>query len=465
MLENLTERFEKVFDRLRKKPTLTQDNIEEGLREIRLALLEADVNYNVVNDFVNAVRKEALGEKVIKSVSPTEQFIKVVFDKLKNIMGDNRDDLKYAKSGLSVFLMVGLQGSGKTTTCAKLAKKLSAEKRILLVAADTYRPAAQEQLKVLAEQANVGYFAGEKKDNPVKIVKSSLKYAEKNNYHVVIIDTAGRLQIDNQMMKELEDIKKISKPSEILFVSDSMAGQNVVDVVTQFDERLSISGVILTKFDSDTRGGAALSIKWTTGKSIKLVGVGEKLDELEVFYPDRIASRILGKGDIISFVEKAQQAVDLEEAERLEKKLKKNQFDLEDFLNQIQSIKKMGSLQSLMAMIPGFNKLMKGQDIDDNPLSKTEAIILSMTPKERRNYKIIVGTRRKRIADGSGTTVQDVTRLLSQFDQMQKVLKKMKKNPLAAMSKMGLGGSMGDIEKMMQQDKGGLPNIGGFDKL
>ena len=428
MLDKITGRFESIFKALGRQNRLTDKNIKDGVRDIKLALLEADVNYKVVKEFVREVEDEALGEKVLKSVSPTDQFIKVVHDKLVDIMGDHTAEIQLKKSGISVILMVGLQGSGKTTSCAKLGKYLKEKQRVLLIGADTYRPAAKDQLKVLADQCGLGFYTGDLKADPVNICKKGMKYAKENDYHTVIIDSAGRLQVDDTLMAELEKIKKHTEPDEILFVSDAMAGQNIVDVVNEFDRRLEISGVILTKFDSDTRGGAALSIKKTTGKSIKFVGVGEKVENFEVFHPDRVAGRILGKGDIVSFVEKAQQSIDMKEAAKAQEKFLKNKFDLEDFLGQIRQIKKMGSLSSIMKMLP-IKADMSKQDAEEKNLVQTEAIILSMTPKERRNIRILNGSRRRRVAKGSGCTIQDVNRVLKQFEGMQKMMKKMKKNP------------------------------------
>ncbi|MDH4127990.1 MAG: signal recognition particle protein [Spirochaetota bacterium] len=428
MLDKITDRFENIFKSLRRQNRLSEKNISEGIREIKLALLEADVNYKVVKDFIKVVEEEALGEEVLKSVTPTDQFIKVVHDKLVDIMGGEDTEINLKKKDISVILMVGLQGSGKTTTCAKLGKYLKDKQRVLLVGADTYRPAAKDQLKVLAGQAELGFFSGENNDKPVDICRKALRYAKDQDYHAIIIDSAGRLQIDKPLMDELVSIKKITEPDEILFVSDSTAGQNIVDVVKEFDRILNISGVILSKFDSDTRGGAALSIRKTTGKSIKFVGTGEKIDNFERFYPDRVAGRILGRGDIVSFVEKAQAAVDTDEAAKLQEKFLKSKFDLNDFLTQIKQIKKMGSLQSIIDMLP-IKKDMKNQSIDDKNLIRTEAIILSMTPKERGNVRILNGSRRRRIANGSGTKIQDVNKLLKQFDEMQKVMKKVRKNP------------------------------------
>ncbi len=436
MLDKITSRFEGIFKTLSRQNRLSEKNIQDGVREIKLALLEADVNYKVVKDFIKLVEEEALGEKVLKSISPTDQFIKVVHDKLVDIMGSHSDEIQLKKRGeISVILFVGLQGSGKTTTCAKLGNLLKVNQKVLLVSADTYRPAAKDQLKILAGQTGLGFFTEDHND-PIKICKNALKYAKDYEYHAIILDTAGRLQVDEPLMVELEKIKKITEPDEILFVSDAMAGQNVVDVVKSFDHRLNINGIILTKFDSDTRGGAALSIKKTTGKSIKFIGTGEKIENFEKFYPERVAGRILGKGDIISFVEKAQAAIDVEEAIKTQKKLLKSKFDLDDFLSQIQQLKKMGPLQSILDMLP-IKGQMKDQSVDEKNLLHTEAIILSMTPKERKNFRIINGNRRRRISLGSGTTIQEVNRLLKQFESMQKMMQKVKKNPRFLQNMLG----------------------------
>ncbi len=440
MLDNITGRFDKIIKTLRRQSRLSESNIKDGVREIKLALLEADVNYKVVKEFVQEVEQEAFGEKVIKSVTPVDQFIKVVHDKLTEVMGSHNAELQFKKKGISVILMVGLQGSGKTTTCAKLGNYTKVNKRVLLVGADTYRPAAKDQLRVLADQCEVGFFAGGDKDSPLKICKQALKYAKEKDYHLVIIDSAGRLQIDDSLMKELTQIKDAVDPDEILFVSDAMAGQNIAEVISEFDKRLDISGIVLTKFDSDARGGAALSIKKITGKSIKFIGTGEKVDNFELFHPDRIAGRILGKGDVISFVEKAQASIDMDEAAKAQERLLKNKFDLNDFLSQIRQIKKMGSLQGLLDMLPMKGK-MKDTDDNERELTYTEAIILSMTPKERGNARILNGSRRRRIALGSGTSVQQVNKLIKKFEEMQKMMKKLRKNPKLLQGMMGgMGG-------------------------
>ncbi len=429
MLENLTEKFGNIFKSLGKNSKLTEKNIQSGLRDIKFALLEADVNYKIVKDFVNHIKEKALGYDVVNKVTPTEQFIKLVYDELIDILGQNNDTLKFRSSGVSVFMMVGLNGAGKTTMTAKLAKELKKDHNVLVVGADIYRPAAKEQLKILSSQAKVEFFGGNDDDKPVKICRDAVKYAESNNFSVVLLDTAGRLQIDEALMKELSEIKKKTNPVEILFVADSMSGQNIVDVCKGFDERLSVSGVILTKFDSDARGGAALSIKKLTGKNIKYMGVGEKIDDLEIFYPDRIANRILGKGDIVTFVEKTQEAFDIDEAKKLQEKLAKNKFDFEDFLNQLLRIQKMGSMSKLIDLIPGLNKAARQEAIENAEVNQKIAIIRSMTKKEKKNFRIINPERRARIAKGSGTSIMDVNKLVNEFAQMNKMMKKMSKNP------------------------------------
>ncbi len=468
MLKGLEQRFTKVLEKLGRKKKLNERNISDGIREIKLALLEADVNYKVVRDFVSELKDVTTGEEVIKNVNPTQMFVKVVHDKLVEFMGGHNEELKVTGKNVSVIMLVGLQGSGKTTTAAKLAQfaKQKKEKSVALVGADVYRPAAQDQLEVLSKQINVPFYGGGLKEKPDKIVKGAMKTYKDQD--VIIIDTAGRLQIDEEMMKELEQIKKQTKPDEILFVSDAMAGQSIVDVVMEFDNRLGITGVILTKFDSDARGGAALSIKRVTGAPIKFIGVGEKLDDLEPFHPERIAGRILGRGDIVSFVEKAAETIDLENAQKLEEKLKKQEFDLEDFLMQIQQIKKMGNLGSLIDMIPIFRNFKSKQDFDDKSLNHTEAIILSMTPDERKNHRIIGPSRKKRIAKGCGLPLNQVNKFLTQFMQMRKMMKKFMKNPFKMkqmLGQMGLDEQIPGMEGMPGGIPGmeGMPDMGNID--
>ncbi len=428
---------------------MTEENIKEALREVRLVLLEADVNFKVVKDFVEKVRERAVGTQVLQSLSPGQQVIKVVQEELVALMGGSEDNsLDLAAKPPVAIMMVGLQGSGKTTTCGKLARLLKGQRRRpLLVPADVYRPAAIEQLKTLGRQLSVETFDSRADQDPVDICREALRYATLNGFDTVILDTAGRLQIDEYLMNELVRIKEAADPREILFVADAMTGQEAVNVATGFNERLDITGVVLTKLDGDAKGGAALSIRAVTGKPVKLVGLGEKLDALEVFYPDRLVSRILGMGDILTLVEKAQATFDVTETERLQQKLKKSQFDLEDFKSQLQQIKKMGSLDSILGMIPGVGKAMKqmqGAQPSEKELKRIEAIIDSMTPGERANHQIINGSRRLRIAKGSGTTVQEVNQLLKRFTEAQKVMKQLQKmGPKGLMRGMkGMGKGM-----------------------
>ena len=424
MLENITEKFSGIMRSLSGKSKITEKNIEDTIEEIKTALLDADVNLRVVRRFINATAEEAKGERVLKSVDPGQQFTKIVYDKMTSFLGDEKKALDLrGPDTQSVILFLGLQGSGKTTSAAKLALKLKNEgRKPLLVACDLVRPAAVEQLSVLGGNISVPVYKEETKD-AVKVAKNALAFAKKNFYDTVIVDTAGRLQIDEDMMKEIVNIKSAVKPMETILVADSMTGQSAVDVAKEFDEQVGLSGLILTKFDSDTRGGAALSLKTITGKPIFYIGTGEKLEDLEPFYPDRIASRILGMGDIVSLVERAQQQYDEQEARRLEQRIAKDQFDFNDFLKQIHQIKKMGNIRDLVSMIPGVGKAIKDIDIDDDAFKGIEAIIYSMTPEERSHPSLLNGQRRKRIAKGSGTTVQDVNKLITQFDQARKMMK------------------------------------------
>lgn len=425
MFEDLSLKIENALKKVRGQGKLSEKNISDTLREIRRILLDADVNYKVAKEFIDKVSEKALGKEVIASITPGQLITKIIFDELVNLLGSSQTELKLNPSGITVIMVVGLQGSGKTTFCAKLAKRLKERKRkVLLAAADVYRPAAVEQLKQLGEKIDVRVFSLDKPDAR-KTATDSLRYAKENNFDTVIIDTAGRLHVDEQMMDEISDIKKMVNPSEILFVVDSMTGQDAVNSAKAFNETVDFDGIILTKLDGDARGGAALSIRSVVGKPIKFISNGEKTDSLEVFYPNRLASRILGKGDVISLVEKAQQSFDEKEAERLEEKFRKNQFDFDDFLKQIKVIKKMGSLSSLLGMIPGLNAQIKNTQIDDKALVKVEAIINSMTKTERENPKILNGSRRKRIARGSGTSIQDVNRLLKQFEEMKKMMSRL----------------------------------------
>ena len=427
MFEALSDRLEEALRRVRGQHRISEDNVSETLREVRRALLEADVNFQVTKDFIDTVKEKALGADVLKSLTPGQQIVKILHDELVLLMGSERADLNFARTGPTVVMVAGLQGSGKTTFSAKLAMHLKSQGRQpLLVAADVYRPAAIGQLKQLAGQISVPVYSGDEKQ-PVKIAEESLEYARKNLCNVIIIDTAGRLSIDEQMMQEVADIKAKVNPTEILFVVDSMTGQDAVNTAKAFHDRLDYNGVVLTKLDGDTRGGAALSIRRVVDKPIKFASVGEKLEALEPFHPDRMASRILGMGDIVTLAEKAQEQFDEDQAAALEQKMRKNQFTLEDFYSQLQAIKKMGPLSSVLEMIPGLGKALRGQEIDDRSFVKIEAMILSMTPEERQKPALINGSRRKRIADGSGTTVQDVNRLLKQFTDMQKMMKRLTK--------------------------------------
>ncbi len=423
--EGLSDRLEATFKNLRSKGSLNEADVRSAMREVRMALLEADVNYKVAKDFTNTVTEKAIGEKVMESLTPSQMVIKIVHEELVALMGGTNARLAYANRPPTVVLLCGLQGSGKTTHCAKLALKLKKENhRPLLVACDVYRPAAIKQLQVVGEQAGVPVFEMGQ-GNPVEISKASIEEAKQHGYDYVIIDTAGRLHVDEELMNELKNIKAQVKPHEILLVVDAMTGQDAVNVATSFDEALGIDGLILTKLDGDTRGGAALSARAVTGKPIKFVGTGEKLDNLDVFYPDRMANRILGMGDVLSLIEKAEQMIDEKEAERLERKLLENKFDLNDLLDQFRQIKKMGSVQDMLEMIPGIGKKVKDVDVDERKFDRMQAIILSMTEKERTNPDIINPSRKKRIAAGSGQSIEEINRLLAQFRQMQKLFKQM----------------------------------------
>ena len=427
MFEDLSLKLETALKKVRGQGKLTEKNISDTLREIRRVLLDADVNYKVAKEFIEKVSVEALGEKVIASISPGQLITKIINDELTQLLGGDRQELKINASGITTILVVGLQGSGKTTFSAKLAKRLKENgRKTLLVAADVYRPAAIEQLKLLGNQADIKVFSLEEPD-AVKVVKDSLIYAKDYNADTVIIDTAGRLHVDEDMMNEVSTIKELVNPTETLFVVDSMIGQDAVNSAKAFNETVNFDGIVLTKLDGDARGGAALSIRSVVGKPIKFSSNGEKLDALEIFYPDRLASRILGKGDVISLVEKAQESFNQSEAEELEEKFRKNKFDFDDFLKQIKAIKNMGSLSSLMGMIPGVSSQMKNARIDDNAFVKVEAVINSMTKQERRNPKVLNGNRRKRIARGSGTSIQDVNKLIKQFNEMKKMMSRFSK--------------------------------------
>ncbi len=422
MLEELSLKLETTLKKVRGQGRLTEKNISDSLREIRRVLLDADVNYKVAKEFIEKVSVKALGSEVIASITPGQLITKIIYDELTILLGGNFNDLKINGSGTTSIMVVGLQGSGKTTFSAKLAKRLKENNRkVLLVAADVYRPAAIEQLKLLGEQISVPVFSIEEKDAR-KVASQSVSYADDNGLDTIILDTAGRLHVDEEMMAEVADIKNLVNPTETLFVVDSMTGQDAVNSAKAFNDKVNYDGIVLTKLDGDARGGAALSIRSVVGKPIKFISNGEKLNSLESFYPERLASRILGKGDVISLVEKAQKSFDEFEVEKLEEKLRKNKFDFDDFLKQIKAIKKMGSLSSLLGMIPGLGAQIKNAKIDDNALVRVEAIINSMTLKERSTPKILNGSRRKRIARGSGTSIQDVNRLLKQFGEMQKMM-------------------------------------------
>ena len=461
MLEKITGTFSGIVKKLSGKSTITEKNIEESVEEIKMALLEADVNLRVVRRFVNSTIEEAKGEKVLKAVNPGQQFTKIIYDKMVSMLGDTKQDLHLkGPDTQSVILMLGLQGAGKTTAAHKLAAKLFKEgRKPLLAACDLVRPAAVEQLSQLGEKIGVPVYKENSKD-AVKNAKESIEFARKNGYDTVIIDTAGRLQIDEEMMDELVRVKKATSPVEVLLVADSMTGQNAVDIAKSFDEQLGLTGVILTKFDSDARGGAALSLKTITGKPILYIGTGEKTEDFEVFHPERIASRILGMGDVVSLVEKAQETVDAEEAMKLQKKMARNEFTLQDMLEQYQSVKKMGNMQSIMDMIPGMSG-MDASQMDFSSLKKNEAIIQSMTYKERANHLIIGPSRRKRIAKGSGTSVAEVNKLLKQFEKTKLMMKKVSRNKGMQgkmMSQMGIDPSA------LAGGMGGMPGgLGGLD--
>ena len=431
---SLSEKLNHVFSKLTKRGKLTELEIKQAMREIRIALLEADVNYTVVKDLVNSISEKAVGEQVLKSLTPGQQVIKIVNEELTKLMGNTNSKLAVSPKPPTVILMCGLQGAGKTTMCGKLAKMLKKQcKKPLLVACDIYRPAAINQLKVLGKQVDVPVY-DEGTNKPYKTVESALKVADKSGYDTVIIDTAGRLHINQELIDELKDIKKVVTPDEILLVLDAMSGQDAVTVASTFNEQLEITGVILTKLDGDTRGGAALSLKAVTGKPIKFCGVGEKLDDIEPFYPDRMASRILGMGDVLTLIEKAQEAVNEEEAKKLEKKFRENSFTFEDYLVQMDQLNKMGGINDLLNMIPGASNLkLNKAAIDESQLDRNKAIIYSMTKKERLNPDIINGSRRKRIAEGSGTSIQEVNALLKNFSAAKDMMKRFN-------SKKGFGG-------------------------
>ena len=444
MFESLSERLDNSFRLLKGQGRITEINVAETLKDVRRALLDADVHFKIAKTFTDTVKEKALGEKILTSVKPGDMMVKIVHDELVRLMGGEMEDIDL-KGNPAVILIAGLQGSGKTTFSGKLAHHLKNKKGMnpLMIAGDVYRPAAIEQLKVLGEQVDVPVYTEDGNKDPVKIAKAGIKHAKQQGRNVVIIDTAGRLAIDEQMMKEIESVKKAVSPQEILFVVDSMTGQDAVNTAREFNERLDFNGVVLTKLDGDTRGGAALSIRSVVNKPIKFVSAGEKLDSLDVFHPSRMADRILGMGDIVSLVERAHEQFDEEEARKLHKKIARNQFNFDDFLSQIQQIKKMGNLKDLAGMIPGVGKAMKNLDMDDDAFKGIEAIIHSMTPEERSNPNVLNGNRRKRIAFGSGTTIQEVNRLIKQFGETRKMMKMMS------------GGK--NLSKMMGGMQGGMP--------
>jgi signal recognition particle subunit SRP54 len=426
MFENLSDKLEKSFKLLKGEGRITEINVAETLKDVRRALLDADVNFKIAKSFTDKVKEAALGQDVLNSVKPGQMLVKIVHDELAQLMGGKSVDLNI-KGNPTVILIAGLQGSGKTTFSGKLANRLKTKsgKNPLLIAGDVYRPAAIDQLKVLGAQIGVEVYTEEGSKDPVGIAKAGIKYAKQKGFDLVIVDTAGRLAVDEAMMKEISAVKKAIEPHEILFVVDAMTGQDAVNTAKEFNDQLNFDGVVLTKLDGDTRGGAALSIREVVNKPIKFVGTGEKMEALDVFHPERMADRILGMGDIVSLVEKAQEQYDVEESRKLQKKIAKNQFSFDDFLSQIQQIKKMGNLKDLASMIPGVGKAMKNMDIDDDAFKGIEAIIHSMTPAERDTPEIINGSRRKRIASGSGTTIQEVNRLIKQFDETRKMMKMM----------------------------------------
>jgi signal recognition particle subunit SRP54 len=446
MFENLTDKFERAFKVLKGHGQITEINVAETLKEVRRALLDADVNFKTAKDFTNTVKEKALGRDVLKAVSPGQLMVKICHEELVELMGGNESEINI-KGNPGIILMSGLQGSGKTTFTGKLGNYLKTKKgkNVLLVACDVYRPAAIDQLHVLGEQLGIEVFSNKEEKNPVKIAEAAIQHAKSKGFNVVIVDTAGRLAIDEQMMDEIARVKQAIQPTETLFVVDSMTGQDAVNTAKAFNEKINFDGVVLTKLDGDTRGGAALSIKAVVEKPIKFVGTGEKMDALDVFYPSRMADRILGMGDVVSLVERAQEQFNEEEARKLQRRIQKDQFDFNDFLGQLQQIKKMGNVKDLMGMIPGMGKALKDVDIQDDAFKHIEAIILSMTPQERANPHLINGQRKNRIAKGSGTNIQEVNKLMKQFEDTKKMMKLMSnpKNMMSMMKQMkGMGGGM-----------------------
>jgi signal recognition particle subunit SRP54 len=440
IFSNLAEKLQDTFDKLRGKGKLTEKDVKSALKEVKMALLEADVNYKVVKDFVKKIEERAVGKEVMESLTPAQHVIKIVNEELQELMGGSQEEIEISPDPPTIIMMVGLQGSGKTTSAGKLARMFKNNgKSPLLAAADVYRPAAIRQLQVLGERLEIPVFSMGEDSDPVDIAKGSISYAASHNCDTIILDTAGRLHIDQEMMQELESIKETVDPDEILLVVDAMTGQDAVNVADNFDERLDVDGIVLTKMDGDARGGAALSIKSVTGKPIKFAGTGEKLADLEKFHPDRMASRILGMGDVLSLIEKAEKNIDKEKAAELEEKMRKNQFTLEDFMEQMEQVRNMGPMDELLGMLPGMGgaKQLKNMQFDEKQLDHIEAIISSMTPEERRDPDIINGSRRKRIAQGSGTKIQDVNRLLKQFRQTKKMMKQLNSGKMGKMAKGG----------------------------
>ncbi|HHN64654.1 MAG TPA: signal recognition particle protein [Nitrospirae bacterium] len=427
MFDSLSDRLEGIFNKLRSRGYLKEEDVDVALREIRLALLEADVNFRVVKDFVNRIKEKAIGQEILKSLTPGQQVVKIVHDELVHLLGDRNEKIQLAPNPPTIIMMVGLHGSGKTTTSAKLANLFKKQgRRPMLVAADLQRPAAIDQLETLGRQIDVPVYLKRETKDPVRVAEGAVKQAVLDARDIIILDTAGRLHVDDTLMEELSSIKSAINPQEILFVADAMTGQDAVNIAKTFNERIGITGIILTKMDGDARGGAALSIRSVTGRPIKFIGVGEKIEMIEPFYPDRVASRILGMGDVLTFIEKAQESVTLEEAEKLQKKIMEESFTLEDLRDQLKHIRSMGPIDNLLSMIPGLGKQIKNVQIDEREFIKIEAIINSMTPRERRNPQILNGSRKRRIAMGSGTTVTDVNKVLKQYKEMKRMLKMFK---------------------------------------
>jgi signal recognition particle subunit SRP54 len=449
MFENLSDKLDRAFKVLKGQGKITEINVAETLKEVRRALLDADVNFKTAKDFTDRIKEKALGQNVLTSVSPGQLLIKITHDELAELMGGQKEEINLSGSP-AIILMSGLQGSGKTTFSGKLANFLSSKRgrKPLLVACDVYRPAAIDQLHVLGEQLGIEVFSDRDEKDPVKIAQKAIVHARSNGFNTVIVDTAGRLAVDEEMMREIEAVKKAIQPSETLFVVDSMTGQDAVNTAKAFNDRINFDGVVLTKLDGDTRGGAALSIRSVVEKPIKFIGTGEKMEALDVFHPDRMADRILGMGDVVSLVERAQEQYDEEQARKLQKKIAKNQFDFTDFYEQLQQIKKMGNVKDLMGMIPGMGKMMKDVEIGDDAFKHIEAIIQSMTPKERKNPDVINGSRRKRIAEGSGTNIQEVNKLMKQFEDTRKMMRMMSDKR-----------SMMNMMRQMKNMPGGMPRM------